>query len=57
MIPTPHNWKVTFHLINGEKVSHTVFCVKRFAKSFANEALGFPAYYSKKIVVGLQKTS
>lgn len=61
MIPTPRNWKVTFYLTpEGEKlvgaptISHTVCCVKRFAKAIANEKYGyFGCHYSTKITVGL----
>ena len=55
MIPTPRNWKVTFYKTDGTTVSAVVTCVKRFAKSIANEELGYPAYISKKITVGLVK--
>ncbi len=53
MIPSPKNWKVTFYKEDGTVVSTVVTCVKRFATMIANEQLGYPAYYSKKITVGL----
>jgi hypothetical protein len=53
MIPKPRNWKVTFYKNDGAILVGQVFCVKRFAKSLANEYLGYPAYDSKKITVGL----
>lgn len=53
MIPQPRNWKVTFFKNDGTKVSAVVLCVKRFAKGCANAELGYPAYDSKKITVGL----
>jgi hypothetical protein len=53
MIPIARKWKVTFYKHDGTVVSTTVLCVKRFAKSFANEELGYPAFYSHKITVGL----
>lgn len=53
MIPEPRNWKVTFFKNDGTTVSTVVTCVKRFATMLANEELGYPAYGSKKITVGL----
>jgi hypothetical protein len=62
MIPTPHLWRVTFHLdhktaaalkLPEDKVVAEVLCVKRFAKAFANEQCAYIAYFSKKITVGL----
>ena len=53
MIPKPRNWKVTFYKQDGEVLVGYVFCVKRFAKSLANEDLGYPAFDSKKITVSL----
>ena len=54
MIPQPRNWKVTFY--KGKEVhSTTVWCVKRFAKSLANEKLGYIAFFSDKITVSLVK--
>ena len=57
MIPRPRNWKVTFYKHNGTVVSTIVTCVKRFAKSIANENMGYPAYDSSKITVGLVRGS
>ena len=64
-IPQPRNWKVTFFIKEDRetgvgmshhtKLSTVVFCVKRFAKSIANEKLGYPAYRAYKISVGLVK--
>lgn len=56
MIPISRNWKVTFFKHDGSVVSIEILCVKRFAKSFANEALGYPAFDSHKITVGLVKS-
>ena len=54
MIPQPRNWKVTFY--KGKEVhSTTVWCVKRFSKSLANEKLGYIAFFSDKITVSLVK--
>ena len=55
MIPVSRNWKVTFYKHDGSVISTEVTCVKRFAKSFANENLGYPAYDSKKITISLVK--
>lgn len=55
MIPKARNWKVTFFKNDGTTLETTVLCVKRFAKVIANENLGYPAYDSKKITVGLTK--
>lgn len=57
MIPKSRNWKVTFYKYNGDTISTQVLCVKRFAKSIANEQLGYPAYDSKRITVGLVRNS
>lgn len=63
MIPKSRNWKVTFYLYpdyaaqigrgKDNKLSIVILCVKRFAKSIANEQLGYPAYNSYKVTVGL----
>jgi hypothetical protein len=61
MIPTPRNWKVTFYLnpegvklAGTDKISHTICCVKRFAKAIANERLGYIGFhYATKVTVGL----
>jgi len=55
MIPTPRNWKVTFYKHDGTVESTVVTCVKRFATHLANEELGYPAFFSKKITVGMVK--
>lgn len=55
MIPTSRKWKVTFFLKDGSKKSIEVFCVKRFAKSIANQCLGYPLWDSIKVTVGLMK--
>lgn len=63
MIPKARNWRVTFFITHRTddgvsfqtKVSVNVVCVKRFAKSIANELLGYPAFRSHKITVGLIK--
>jgi len=56
MIPEPRNWKVTFYKNDGTVVSIVVNCVKRFATMIANEELGYRAYGSKKITVGLVRS-
>lgn len=53
MIPRPRKWKVTFYKSDLTVVSTTVFCVKRFAISFANELLGYPRIDSFDVKVGL----
>ncbi len=53
MIPKVHDWKVTFYMKDGSVESTVVTCVKRFAKSIANAELGYPAFDSTKITVGL----
>lgn len=53
MIPRPLNWKVTFYKTDGSVVSHIVFCVKRFAIGVAQDEIGFHAYESTKVTVGL----
>lgn len=54
MIPQVKTWRVTFTLLDGTILSKTVDAVnKRFAKSLANEALGYPSWNSIKITVGL----
>lgn len=53
MIPKINNWKVTFYKHDGTVVSTVVLCVKRFARMLANEKLGYPAYESSRITVGL----
>lgn len=55
MIPKVYDWKVTFYKHDGTVVSTVVSCVKRFAKSIANEELGYIAFDSKKITVSLVK--
>ena len=55
MIPQSRKWKVTFYKKNGDVVSEIVTCVKRFAIMIANEELGYPAWDSSKITVGLVK--
>ncbi len=56
MIPEPRNWKVTFFKKDGSIVSHTVWCVKRFAVMVAQDEIGFHAFDSSKITVGLVKS-
>lgn len=55
MIPQSRKWKVTFFKHDGTKQSIEVLCVKRFAKQVANQALGYPAFDSHKITVGLMR--
>lgn len=55
MIPQPRNWKVTFYKTNGDIISTVVTCVKRFAIGVAQDEIGFHAYESNKITVGLVK--
>jgi hypothetical protein len=55
LTPRPRNWKVTFYKHDGTVQSTIVTCLKRFAKWEANVELGYPAFFSKKITVGLVK--
>jgi hypothetical protein len=56
MIPKVKSWKVTFVKEDGTVLSTVVDTInKRFARSFANERLGYPAYFSKEIRVSLVK--
>jgi hypothetical protein len=55
MIPQSRNWKVTFYKTDGKVLSHVVHCVKRFAIGLAQDEIGFHAYESTKITVGLVK--
>jgi hypothetical protein len=53
MIPKSRKWKVTFFMADGSKKAIEVLCVKRFAKSIANQCLGYPLWDSTKVTVGL----
>ena len=54
MIPKVKTWKVSFTLKDDRVLTTTVNTInKRFAKSIANETLGFPLWFSKKVTVGL----
>lgn len=53
MIPKPLDWKVTFYKNDGSIVSTVVLCVKRFAVMCAQDKIGYHAYDSKKVTVGL----
>ncbi len=55
MIPTSRKWKVTFFMNNGTTRSIEVLCVKRFAKSIANQCLGYPMWDATKVTVGLMR--
>lgn len=55
MIPKARLWRVKFFKSDGRWDSTVVRCVKRFAVSYANELLGYPAYDSVKVTVGLVK--
>lgn len=57
MIPKVKSWQVKFVLTDGTVLTKTVDAVnKRFAKSLANEALGYPSWNSEKITVSLLRS-
>ncbi len=56
MIPQSRKWKVTFFMADGSKKAIEVLCVKRFAKSIANQCLGYPLWDATKVTVGLMKS-
>ncbi len=57
MIPKVKTWKVTFVLLDGTVLTKTVDTInRRFAKSLANEALGYPSWNSTKISVSLVRS-
>ena len=57
MIPKVKSWKVTFYKHDGTVLTTIVDTInKRFARWMANENLGYPAFDSSKVSVGLVKT-
>jgi hypothetical protein len=56
MIPKVRTWKVSFTLDDSTVLTTTVNTAsERFAKSAANEELGYPILRSKKVTVELVK--
>jgi len=57
MIPKVKSWKVTFTLKDGKVLTTNVRTInKRFAKMSANESLGFPLWYAKKVTVSVVRS-